>query len=192
MTPRFLSVPKIPATAIVLDRVRHGGPRNRVDVRRFGGGDDIWEKADQIISGWRREAPLHDRLYDRVEFTVFFANGATFVSLLLLQQPLDEEQLLTPADTPLRLADATALERGEWHGQLVQVRKDGTQVIVDSRWSVIQPAYGDTPVMLVINSDITKKKALEEQCLRALRIGNRRSLGNSASIKSARRARRRC
>jgi PAS domain S-box-containing protein len=85
----------------------------------------------------------------------------------------------------------TLLENRTWQGELHQVSKTGDDIVVHSRWTLLHDLHGAPKSILVINSDITKKKALEEQCLRALRLGNRRSLGNSANIKSARRARRR-
>jgi hypothetical protein len=105
MSARIHSLPKIQASAIVLERVRHGGDRTRVEVKRFSPDDDVWERADRIISGWRAEAPLHDEFYDRVEFVVFFENGATFVSFLVLQYAGGEATDAGPSDAPTRLAD---------------------------------------------------------------------------------------
>lgn len=105
MTARIHSLPKIQASAIVLERVRHGGDKTRVEVKRFSPDDNVWERADQIISGWRAEAPLHDEFYDRVEFVIFFENGATHISFLVLQYAGDEAREAGPSDAPQRLAD---------------------------------------------------------------------------------------
>jgi len=70
-----------------------------------------------------------------------------------------------------------ALSRGEWQGEIAQVRRDGSQIIVDSRWSVIKGAYGEEVVVLVINTDVTEKKLLERQLLHVQRL---ESLGTLA------------
>jgi hypothetical protein len=107
MRPTIYSLPLIKASMIRLELVRHGGERTRVEVRRFSPEDDIWGKADEIISGWRAKAPVHDEYFDRVEFVVFFENGATFVSLLVLQFDDDAEGPPATNEPPRRLADET-------------------------------------------------------------------------------------
>jgi PAS domain S-box-containing protein len=64
---------------------------------------------------------------------------------------------------------AHILSAGAWQGELDQQRRDGTQVVVDSRCSLIPTPYGQ-PLMLIIGTDITEKKLLERQLLHAQRI----------------------
>lgn len=80
-------------------------------------------------------------------------------------------------DDAVRSAHRVALSHGNWHGELVQTRRDGSQIVVDSRWSVIHPLHSDVPLVLVINSDVTEKKSLERQLLHAQRL---ESLGTLA------------
>ncbi|MFZ3168984.1 MAG: PAS domain S-box protein [Candidatus Methanoperedens sp.] len=67
-------------------------------------------------------------------------------------------------------ARKSVLERGEWNGELYHVTKDGREVIVESRWTLMHDNKGKTKSILVINTDITGKKKLEEQFLRAQRM----------------------
>jgi two-component system cell cycle sensor histidine kinase/response regulator CckA len=64
----------------------------------------------------------------------------------------------------------SVIERGEWNGELHHVTKDGGDIIVDSRWTLMHDTKGKPKSILVINTDITGKKKLEEQFLRAQRM----------------------
>ena len=59
---------------------------------------------------------------------------------------------------------------GEWQGELQQHTKAGAQIVVDSRCSLIPSAYGEPPMMLIINTDITERKSLERQLLHSQRL----------------------
>lgn len=61
-------------------------------------------------------------------------------------------------------------EQGEWSGELVQHDKSGRRVIVESRWTLIRDALGRPKSILSINTDITERKNLEQQFLRAQRM----------------------
>lgn len=68
--------------------------------------------------------------------------------------------------------------RGEWTGRFAHVRKDGKKVYVNSRWTLVKDDRGTPRSILVINSDITEAKNLENQFLRAQRL---ESIGRLAS-----------
>ncbi|HEV3393517.1 MAG TPA: PAS domain S-box protein [Chthoniobacterales bacterium] len=67
---------------------------------------------------------------------------------------------------------------GEFHGELKQRRKDGRDVIVNVRATLIRNADGSPRAVLAINTDVTEKKKLETQLLRAQRL---ESIGTLAS-----------
>ncbi len=69
-------------------------------------------------------------------------------------------------------------ERGSWQGELHQVTKDGLEIIVASRWTLVRDEQGQSKSTLVVNTDITKKIQLEAQFLRVQRM---ESLGTLAS-----------
>jgi PAS domain S-box-containing protein len=72
----------------------------------------------------------------------------------------------------------TVIESGKWHGELNQVTKDGKELIVESRWTLMHDEQGQPKSHLVVNTDITQKKQLEMQFLHAQRL---ESLGTLAS-----------
>ncbi|SRR5579883_1416298 len=67
---------------------------------------------------------------------------------------------------------------GEWYGELNQVQKDGKEIIVEARWALVRDAQGNPKSILTVNTNITQKKQLEAQLLRAQRL---ESLGTLAS-----------
>ena len=91
----------------------------------------------------------------------------------------DSNELLFKGATP-ELADAqrTVVENGEWSGELRQITKEGKDVIVASRWTLMREADGRPKAKLIINTDLTEKKRLEAQFLRTQRM---ESLGILAS-----------
>jgi PAS domain S-box-containing protein len=64
----------------------------------------------------------------------------------------------------------TAVVEGYWAGELSQRRKDGTSVLVDSRWTLIRDSEGQPKSLLVICTDITGEKELDVYELRARRM----------------------
>jgi len=60
------------------------------------------------------------------------------------------------------------LSKREWSGHLKQITADGRDLIVDSRWTLVQ--YRKNKSIMAINTDITEKKNLEAQFLRAQRL----------------------
>jgi hypothetical protein len=78
----------------------------------------------------------------------------------------------------LKQALKTVMTEGKWQGELYKVRKDGKEVIVESRWTLARDADGNPKSILTVDTDITEKKQLEMQFLRAQRL---ESLGTLAS-----------
>jgi PAS domain S-box-containing protein len=70
----------------------------------------------------------------------------------------------------------TVLEKGEWVGELRQVTRTGKEIIVESRRTLLRDADGKPAAILNINRDITEKKQIEAQLLRAQRMENIGSL----------------
>ncbi len=76
------------------------------------------------------------------------------------------------------LAKAVLLSSGAWQGELEQVSKDNNKVVVESRWTLVRDRTGQPTSILVVNTDISQKKQLEAQFLRAQRL---ESVGTLAS-----------
>jgi signal transduction histidine kinase len=73
---------------------------------------------------------------------------------------------------PSEISDARriVLEQGEWRGEVHQVTKDGREIIVDCRWTLVCDEHGQPKNKLVINTDITERKRLESELLRASQL----------------------
>ncbi len=72
----------------------------------------------------------------------------------------------------------TLLEKGYWTGELRQKTKDGREIVVQSSRTLVRSEDGSPKAVFVVNSDITERKSLEAQFLRAQRM---ESLGTLAS-----------
>lgn len=64
----------------------------------------------------------------------------------------------------------TLYEKGEWQGELHQVTKNGREIIVASRWTLVRKDQEKPTSILIVNTDITQKKQLEAQFLRTQRM----------------------
>jgi PAS domain S-box-containing protein len=84
------------------------------------------------------------------------------------------------ADVPLEttLAAQMVREQNTWQGELHKLTKTGKAVIVESRWTLVRDESGNPRSILSVDTDITEKKSLEKQFLRAQRL---ESLGSLAS-----------
>lgn len=69
-------------------------------------------------------------------------------------------------------------EHGSWQGELHQVTKKNQNIIVASRWTLVRDEDGQPKSILTVNTDITEKKQIETQFLRAQRM---ESIGTLAS-----------
>jgi two-component system cell cycle sensor histidine kinase/response regulator CckA len=79
--------------------------------------------------------------------------------------------LFTKRDTPiLAAAEQELLARGEWTGELREHTRNGQELTVSSRWTLLRDDRGQPCSILIIDTDITEKKKLETQYLRAQRI----------------------
>jgi PAS domain S-box-containing protein len=69
--------------------------------------------------------------------------------------------LHTQFPQPLEEIEAKVLRAGHWEGELVHTRRDGTPVVVTSRWAVWQPDHSAPLAMVEISTDVTERKQLE-------------------------------
>jgi PAS domain S-box-containing protein len=57
---------------------------------------------------------------------------------------------------------ASLLRADRWEGELVHAKRDGTQVVVSSRWSLLRNERGQPLAILETNTDITERKRAED------------------------------
>ncbi len=82
------------------------------------------------------------------------------------------EILFNRPSVALMKAQKDVLKKGSWQGELRLYRKDGSEVTVLSRLSLIRTEEGEPKSILIIAQDITERKSLESQFLRAQRMEN--------------------
>ena len=89
----------------------------------------------------------------------------------------DLRPLLPPGEiNAFAAASKAVLQAGEWRGELRPRTKAGIPLVIESHWSLVSNP-GSTPHVLLINTDITERRRLEIQLLRAQRLD---SLGTLA------------
>lgn len=69
-----------------------------------------------------------------------------------------------------QMAMAELVVNGEWQAEVDKVHKSGHSIRVDARWTLVRDEQGLPKSILAINDDITDKKKLEAQFLRAQRM----------------------
>jgi PAS domain S-box-containing protein len=107
-----------------------------------------------------------ERLYGWTALEVVGKNA-----IELLNRP---GETLPPFDTIM----TTLIQVNQWQGELQHITKDGKDIIVAGRWTLVRDEAGNPKSILTVSTDITEKKQLEQQFLRAQRL---ESLGTLAS-----------
>jgi PAS domain S-box-containing protein len=129
--------------------------------------------ADERI---RYQAALLDKAQDAIlvhdlgSKVVFWNKGAERIYGWTAAEAVGQraDQLLFDDPSAAVEPRRAVLETGEWAGELRQVHKSGQELFVQSRWTLVPDPGGKA--ILVINTDITEKKALEDKFLRAQRL----------------------
>jgi PAS domain S-box-containing protein len=79
-------------------------------------------------------------------------------------------EFIYPDSQKFREVNALVLEKGEWSGELQHFSKDREELIVETRWSVLHDKDGAPKSVLAINTDVTEKRKIEIQFMRAQRM----------------------
>jgi PAS domain S-box-containing protein len=108
---------------------------------------------DNRVHFWNRGA---EKLYGRTAEEVLGQN----VNPLLFRDPSVDLAEVTRA----------VLEQGGWSGELHQVTRDGREIIIETRWVLLRDSQGHPQAKLAVNTDVTARKHLEAQLLRAQRL----------------------
>ncbi len=64
---------------------------------------------------------------------------------------------------PLSEIESTLARTARWEGEVIHSRKDGTELILQSRWSLRRSADGRPLEILEVNSDMTSRKYAEQK-----------------------------
>jgi PAS domain S-box-containing protein len=83
---------------------------------------------------------------------------------------ISESGLYSKENAPAVDALSRTLRDRAWKGELAQITKDGNEILVESRWTLVHDRDRNPKSILIINTDITEKKKLEAHVLRAQRM----------------------
>src|SRR5882724_4779967 len=95
-----------------------------------------WNRGAEELYGWTREEAV-GKVSHQLTQTIFSA--------------------------PLEEINAELLRTGRWEGELVHTKRDGTQEVVASRWSLQRDEQGLPAAILETNNDITERKRAEAE-----------------------------
>ena len=116
--------------------------QDAIIVRDLEGRIQFWNKAAERFSGWTAEEVIGHKVAEQI-----------------YKDPTEFEAI----QKQLR-------EKGEWAGEIRLVGKGGREMVLSSRSTLLRDESGNPKSVLVINTDITDKKKLEAQFLRAQRM----------------------
>ncbi|MBD2005196.1 MULTISPECIES: diguanylate cyclase [Cyanophyceae] len=117
------------------------------------------------------QAQLLDLAHDAIltldlNFNVTFWNrGAEKMYGWTKQEALGKEShklLQTQFPKGLPEIQTKLLREGRWEGELIQTKRDGTTIVVTSRWAIQRDLHGSPIKILEINSNITATKRSED------------------------------
>ena len=128
----------------------------------------IRRRVEEIL---RERASLLDLTHDTVfvrdmhDVITYWNRGAEELYGWNSQEAVGEvshELTRTIFPEPLDEINTKVFRTGRWEGELIHTKRDGTQVVVASRWSLQRDERGNPSAILETNNDITERKKAEE------------------------------
>ena len=116
--------------------------RDAIVVRDIDGKILFWNKGAEFVYGWTQGEAIG-------------RNGA---------------QLCYSDSKKFDEINALTISRGEWQGEVQNLTKNGREITVEARWNLIRDNEGRPKSVLAINTDITERKKIEAQFMRAQRM----------------------
>lgn len=132
--------------------------------------DEVAERTRVEATIWKQAALLnlaHDAIIvrDLDSRVTFWNRGAEQTYGWTAEDALGRvthELLQTTFPVSRDAIEAATRAQGNWEGELGHVTRDGTAIVVASRWSVQRDARGAPIAFLEINRDVTDRKRAEE------------------------------
>ncbi len=103
-------------------------------IRDLNGAIAYWNQGAERLYGWTKQEAV----------------GQCVQTLLQTLFPQPVEEVL-----------AVCLSKGHWEGELIQTKRDGSQITVASRWTLQRDEQNHPLAFLEINNDITARKQAE-------------------------------
>jgi len=116
--------------------------RDAIFVRSLDGQIQFWSKGAERTYGWKREDVMDRHIAD-----VLYDDRAKFDEI-----------------------NRAILHAGEWSGEARHRNKQGGELIMEARSTLVRDVEGKPKSVIAINTDITERKKIEAQFLRAQRM----------------------
>ena len=116
--------------------------QDAIIVRNLKGEILFWNKGAEKMYGWPREDVIGRDLHK-----LLYANPQKF----------EEVNEIT-------------ISQGEWSGELVHLARDGHEIIIEARTTLIRDRMGQPKSVLAIKTDVTEKRKTQAQFLRSQRM----------------------
>jgi PAS domain S-box-containing protein len=135
--------------------------------------------ASEMTQAVRKQARLldltHDTVFlrDRQNVIRYWNRAASDTYGFSAEEALGRtaDELLNPRyPQPLAHIRDELARSGRWEGEVVHVRRDGTEILVASRWAVQRGPDGEIESILETNNDITERRRLEASLLQAQKL----------------------
>jgi PAS domain S-box-containing protein len=163
--------------AFVLDRgyiIRDEGGRA---TRMIGGMTDLSERK-RVEEKLQEQAALLDAAHEAIYVMnmeggiLYWNRGAERIYGWTAAEACGRAAVELLRKDPLPFEDSlrSLIEHGEWHGEVVKRAKNGRQLTVEVRWTLIRDGRGRPKSILAINTDVTERKRIEAHFLRAQRM----------------------
>ena len=62
------------------------------------------------------------------------------------------------------------LEKGEWMGEFTRKSREGRELTIQARWTLVRDPQGKPRGILAVNTDVTEQRSIQQQLLRAQRL----------------------
>jgi len=133
---------------------------------------------DQAEARTREQVALIDEARDAIvvcgldNVIQFWSKGAERIYGWTEAQALGRAQSDLLGVDPAIFAEAnrTVREKEEWKGEIRKSARDGRALTVSARWTLLRDREGGPRSILTIDTDVTDRKLLEQQFLRAQRL----------------------
>jgi PAS domain S-box-containing protein len=116
--------------------------QDAIIVRDLHGTITYWNQGASRLYGWGQEEAL-----GKPVLKLFYSDNSGYLKAL-----------------------QAVLEHSEWSGELQHITRENREITIESRWTLLRDEKGSPKSILTIDTDVTEKKRLEAQFLRAQRM----------------------